>query len=135
MRIFIDTSAFFAYLDADDGHHERAKRAWTDLITSEAGLFCNNYVIVETFALLQNRLGMEAVRVFDEDILPLINVEWVNLSEHKAAVSALFAASRKKLSFVDCASFETMRHLKLDSVLTFDKHFEEQGFKCIPNSW
>jgi predicted nucleic acid-binding protein len=29
MRIFIDTSAFYALLDRDDAHHPRAKRAWT----------------------------------------------------------------------------------------------------------
>lgn len=30
---------------------------------------------LETFALVQNRLGMKALKVFQEDILPVIRVE------------------------------------------------------------
>jgi predicted nucleic acid-binding protein len=64
--------------------------------------------------------------------LPLINIEWINAETHKTGVSALLAASRRKLSLVDCASFEIMRTLGIKTVFAFDPHFAEQGFKCIP---
>jgi predicted nucleic acid-binding protein len=92
----------------------------------------NNYILVESFALLQRRLGMEAVRVFQEDILPLINIEWIDKETHKSGMSALLAASKRNLSLVDCVSFETMRALGIKTVFAFDPHFAEQGFKCIP---
>ena len=38
MSVFVDTSALFAVLDADDTNHEPAKRAWIDLITQETDL-------------------------------------------------------------------------------------------------
>ncbi len=132
MKVFIDTSAFYALLDRDDSNHQRAKKRWTDLLTSETVLVTNNYVLVETFALIQNRLGMEAVRGFQEDILPLINVEFINSGVHKSSVSALLASSRRKLSLVDCVSFETMRNLGIKTVFAFDPHFKEQGFDTIP---
>lgn len=31
----------------------------------------NNYVVIETLALLQHRLGLIAVRSFHEDVMPL----------------------------------------------------------------
>lgn len=99
---------------------------------SATGLICNNYILVETFSLVQQRLGMDAVRVFQEDILPLINIEWIDAETHKSGVSALLAASRRKLSLVDCVSFETMRTFGIKIVFAFDPHFAEQGFKCIP---
>ena len=37
----------------------------------------------------------------------------------------------RKLSFVDCVSFVTMRHYKVEKVFGFDKHFEEQGFEIV----
>ncbi len=132
MRIFIDTSAFLAILDGGDSHHRRAKKRWADLVTSEAVLFCSNYILIETVALVQNRLGMEAVKVFNDDMLPLVEVDFVDSSVHHAGVNALLTASRKKLSLVDCVSFETMRRLELDTAFTFDRHFAEQGFVCIP---
>lgn len=132
MRVFVDTSAFLAVLNADDRNHDRAKQVWTDLITQDALLICTNYVLVETFALVQHRLGMQAVRVFQEDILPVVNIEWVNGARHGAGVSAILTAGRRQLSLVDCVSFETMRQLGIDTAFVFDHHFEEQGFKIIP---
>lgn len=132
MKIFIDTSAFYALLDRDDTSHQKAKKRWTDLLASETILVTNNYVLVESFALIQHRLGMEAIRGFQEDILPLTNIEFINSGMHRAGVSALLASSRRKLSLVDCVSFETMRTLGIRMVFAFDPHFREQGFDIIP---
>jgi len=132
MRVFIDTSAFLSILDADDKFHNKAKSKWAELVTSEALLFSNNYILVETFALVQHRFGMKAVRVFNDDILSLINVEWVDETTHKAGVSALEVAGQRRLSLVDCISFKTMRQLGIKTAFTFDNHFATQGFKCIP---
>jgi len=132
MRIFMDTSAFFALLDRDDANHKKAKKIWSDVLNPENILITSNYVIVENFALIQHRLGLEAVRGFQEDILPLINIEWADAETHKSGVSALLAASRRRLSLVDCVSFETMRILGIKTVFAFDPHFADQGFRCIP---
>ena len=132
MRIFVDTSGFFALLDRDDADHKKARKIWSDVLNPENTLITSNYVIVESCALIQHRLGLEAVRGFHEDILPLINIEWIDAEIHKSGVSALLAASRRRLSLVDCVSFETMRTLGIKTVFAFDLHFAEQGFKCIP---
>lgn len=132
MNIFVDTSALLAVLDADDINHPKAKEEWNRIVFSHAVLVCNNYVLIEAYALIQHRLGMEAVRTFHEDILPLIRIEWIDQVTHRAGVSAFLAASRKKLSLVDCISFETMRHLGIKTAFVFDPHFQEQGFECIP---
>jgi len=87
---------------------------------------------IESYALIQNRLGLEAVREFQKDLIPLINIEWIDADIHKSGISALLAALRRKLSLVDSVGFETMRNLGIKTVFAFDPHFEEQGFKCIP---
>jgi len=131
MSVFVDTSAFLAVLDADDAEHENAKRVWGHLITNDELMVCSNYVLVETFALAQRRLGMEATRAFQEDICPLLNIEWVDESDHRAGVAGVLAASRRRLSLVDCVSFEVMRRLGVIRAFCFDSHFEEQGFERI----
>jgi len=132
MSIFVDTSALYAVLDADDENHEEAKRAWTDLITQEAHLVCSNYVLVETFALVQHRLGIEAVRTLQEDVVPVLHIEWVDEHTHHVGITAVLTAARRKLSLVDCVSFEVMRQLGIRTAFAFDPHFEEQGFERIP---
>jgi predicted nucleic acid-binding protein len=132
MTVFVDTSAFLAVLDADDTHHVHARQVWQDLVTQKEPLVCNNYVLVETFALVQSRLGMMAVSILQNDIQPLISVEWVDEATHRAGASALLTAHRRQLSLVDCTSFETMRQLGIQRAFTLDQHFAEQGFDCLP---
>ncbi|MDA8180054.1 MAG: PIN domain-containing protein, partial [Deltaproteobacteria bacterium] len=104
--IFIDTSAFYALLDGDDAEHSRALRLWEKEPPVEGGLVTTNYVVLESMALLQTRLGMPAVRVFCEAILPLVRIEWIDEAVHAQAVSALIAADRRGLSLVDLSGFE-----------------------------
>jgi predicted nucleic acid-binding protein len=132
MITFIDTSAFYGILDRDDANHEKARDTWVELLAHETSLITTNYVLVESFALIQHRLGIAAVRAFQADILPVVLVEWVTDAIHRAAVSALLAASKRDLSLVDCVSFEIMQGTGVKTVFAFDPHFSQQGFSCIP---
>jgi predicted nucleic acid-binding protein len=132
MRIFVDTSAFYALLDRDDANHRKGKRAWTDILEAGHTLMTNNYILVETFGLLQSRLGLDAVRGFQEDVIPLVHVEFITFESHRSGIAALVSASRRRLSLVDCVSFEVMRYSGIKSAFTFDSHFKEQGFSVIP---
>lgn len=132
MMVFVDTSALYAVLDADDRRHAQAREAWADLLTGQTPLVCTNYVLVETFALTQSRLGMDAVRTLQEDIVPVLQVTWIDEARHERAVSAVLTADRRQLSLVDCASFNAMRELGIKTAFAFDDHFAEQGFDCIP---
>ena len=134
MKIFIDTAAFLAVLNANDRFHPPAKSAWDEMLLSGASLFSSNYIILETIALLQHRFGIEALRLFESDILPVVEIVWVDETIHKQGMSALLAANRNNLSLVDCTSFEIMRLIGLDYVFTFDSHFREQWFEIIPKS-
>ena len=132
MSIFIDTSAFLAILDIDNEHHKPAEEVWKNILMSTESLVTTNYVLVETCALVQHRLGMAAVEVFHEDIIPVLRIQWVDHASHQAAAGIMLTANRKKLSLVDCVSFETMRRLGIKTSFTLDRHFKEQGFKCLP---
>ncbi len=129
--VFVDTSAFYAVLDRDDSNHADSEPAWERLLGSDT-LLTSNYVLVETTALVQHRLGMPALRAFSNDVVPLLSVLWVSEQQHRAALEAVLAASRKKLSLVDCVSFQIMRDHGVETAFCFDAHFREQGFRTIP---
>jgi len=132
MRMFIDTSAFYALVDRDDENYQKGKTAWTEILEAGHTLVTSNYVLVETFALLQSRLGLDAVRGFHQDLVPILHVEFVTSDLHRLGVAALLSASRRGLSLVDCVSFEVMRNSGIKTVFTFDSHFKEQGFSVVP---
>ena len=95
---YMDTSAFMAVLNFDDQHHNSARNAWIKLLESDSILICSSYVLVETYALLKNRLGIEAVRAFQRDIAPLLDVVWVKENLHRLGLNALLTANRAILN-------------------------------------
>ena len=82
MNMYVDTSALLAILDADDQNHAQAKMLWTEALEQNTDLICTNYVLLETIALVQRWLGIQAVRVLDQDVVPVLSIEWVNLTLH-----------------------------------------------------
>ncbi|HVF52460.1 MAG TPA: PIN domain-containing protein [Actinomycetota bacterium] len=134
MRALVDTSALYALLDEDDANHAPAR----DWFTSEASvpstiLATHSYVIVESCALVQRRLGPEAVSVLLDTFIPSFSVLYVDEDLHQRAAAAYMASfSKRGVSFVDRVSFEMIRKLALDVAFAFDVDFEAEGFQMVP---
>jgi len=133
MNFFIDTSALLAVLDADDANHKVARPFWENIVAAGDTLVSQNYVLVETSAVTLRKLGLEALRVFERDIVPILRVVWVTRDIHSSAASAQFVASRRSLSLVDCVSFEIMRRSGIRTAFSFDRHFKEYGYEVLPS--
>lgn len=131
-KIFIDTSAFFALLTEDDSQHHEAVQFWKELVQQQAVFYSNSYVVIESIALIQNRLGLEFVHHLRSSILPFLSVDWIDEDQHEKIVENLLESNRRSVSLVDRSSFDTMRRLDIQTVFTFDEHFREQGFSVVP---
>jgi predicted nucleic acid-binding protein len=132
VNVFVDTSGILAMLDASDAQHARAADAWRRLLESGSTLVTTSYVLVESLALAQHRLGIGAARDIDRTLVPLMRVVWIDAAFHARGMAALLAAGRRKLSLVDCVSFEVMREGGIARAFTLDPHFREQGFERVP---
>jgi uncharacterized protein len=127
--VFVDTSAIYALLDRSDANHSAAAATLPTL--RERGLLTHSYVVVESVAIIQSRLGMEAVRRLVDDLLPAFDVRFVTQELHATAVAALLASGARDVSLVDRVSFEVMRGAGLTDALAFDRHFEQAGFVLV----
>ncbi|MBE2220215.1 MAG: type II toxin-antitoxin system VapC family toxin [Anaerolineae bacterium] len=131
MKVFVDTSAFLSLLNKEESNAQTAWEIWQQLGAKKAEITTTNYVVIESTALIQNRLGLDAVRDFQKLFVPLISLIWVDATLHKIGMSFMLAANRRQLSLVDCVSFATMRELNIEHYFAFDQHFDEQGFTKI----
>lgn len=131
MTTFVDTSAIFALLAENDDHHGAALKTVSEL-HRHSKLVTHNYVVVETHALIERRIGSSGVRALHQDLLPLLDVMWVEPGLHDAAVTASLAAQRRSISLVDWVSFEFMRREGIDSAFAFDADFASQGYRALP---
>lgn len=130
--VYVDTSALCAILFDSDAQHQAAARFWAESISTRQLLVTTNYVLLETHALLQRRLGMGPVQDLESGIVPALGIHWVDSALHDRAVAAVLGANRRDLSLVDCVGFEVMRRLGIREVFSFDQHFSEQGFERVP---
>ena len=128
MMIFADTSGLFALLVKNDLMHMRAKLYFAYFAQHRVQLLTSSFVLVETAALLQRRVGLEAGHDFQSKIMPLLEMIWVSGDGHTRAIQRLFALNNRSVSLVDCLSFEIMESREITHAFTFDKHFPENGF-------
>ena len=125
---FIDTSAFLAALDKGDRFHEAAAKKWSVLANYRIELWTTDYVRLESWSLIQRRLGAEALMAFQDDWLPLCKIHEVGLDGFERAAAQWRIAQRRNLSLVDLTSFDAMRQLAIRTALAFDQHFQEMGY-------
>jgi predicted nucleic acid-binding protein len=129
--VFVDTSALYALLVAEDREHEKAGAILTALDPNRSFLVTSSFVILETVALLQSRIGVPAVRGFQEAIFPVLDIVWVDARLYSRAASALLAATKRDVSLTDWSSFEVMRERGIRAAFAFDEHFAQQGFELL----
>ena len=117
MKTFVDTSALYALLDEDDDNHSGAA-AWllsagpdeTDVLVT------HSYIVVETAALVQRRLGAAAVRTLFDAILPALTVVFVDDVLHRRAFEGTCPSSTGS-AFSSCETRISIE--RLPSAATF----------------
>lgn len=128
---FVDTSALLAFLDRDATRHEEVVASLAGVFRERSGV-THNYVLVETEALAHRRLGTGVARRLLEDVVPVLEVVWIDAELHAVAVTAHLRALRRRSSLVDQVSFELMRRRDISVAAALDRDFAREGFEVLP---
>lgn len=128
--ILWDSSAVYALADKTDINNKRAKELLSQLLESQEELVFHNYIVVESVALLQRRLGLQAAHEFLGQVKKF-RVFWVESPLHQLAEDYFSKHATRKLSFVDCVSFVLMRQENIAEAFVFDDDFEKAGFRPL----
>ena len=131
-RALVDTSAYFALLDADDANHTQARTISERLIAEGAHLFTTSFVLAETHALLLNRVSQPIATRFLRDMehSPTTLV-WVTPRDVHRAKAIIYQYTDKDFSLTDATSFAVMERLRISSAFTFDRHFAQYGLTVL----
>jgi uncharacterized protein len=127
---FVDTSAIYAWADVDDPNHRTAVRRLDTLIDRAEALLTHNYVLVESMALLQSRLGHSAATKLAKDAAAFA-IEWVDDDLHAAGVRELERSRARRISLVDHISFLVMRRRRVTTAFAYDADFTAAGFRLL----
>lgn len=129
-RVFVDTSAILALLDADDPRQAAVAAAFAERRDDE--LVTHGYVVAESLAVARRRFGVEGAVTLLDDVLPPIVVLPVGLDAHEAARRAYRASLPSATSFVDQVSLEILRREGIATVLALDPDLATPGSTLVP---
>ena len=135
MKIFIDTSAFIALVDATDRNHRPAKRCYREIVQSKNSLISSNFVMCETLNYLRTRISYRVSIDFRESTCRsnILEVIAISLETEEEAYKIFKKYRDKDFSFTDCTSFALMKDKKIKKAFSFDHHFMQYGsFQIIP---
>ena len=134
--LFVDTSGWAVFLDADHPLHSAAVAIYQDAVRQRRPIVTTNYVIAELAALLDSRLHVPRERlVSDVETLrhaPHIQTIYADLALDEEAWTLLKSHADKHWSLVDASSFVLMQRISITEALATDKHFAQAGFVRVP---
>src|SRR6266568_3273658 len=130
-RHFVDTGAWFAYVNVADPDHQRVRLI---LDAPPGRLVTSSYVFDETVTLTQARLGHRRAVTIGRTLLDLAVVELLSIApaDERAAWSLFEKRPDKSYSFTDCTSFVLMRRERIGTAVALDQHFTQEGFVVVP---
>lgn len=125
MSLFVDTSAFYALTDDGDQAHTRA----SELLAGKEHLVTTDYVLLETWMLIDKRGGYAPAEAFWRSIRAgAASVEHVTPADLDAAWRIGEAFPDQEFSLVDRTSFAVMERLGVHRAIAFDDDFAVYRF-------
>lgn len=130
-RLFVDTSAWFAYGNRRDPAHAAVRKVLREF---QGRLVSSSYVFDEIVTLCAYRLGHDAAAkvgetLRDGDVVDLVRVTG---DDEQAAWRLFLERHDQEYSFTDCTSFVLLRRLRMRHVAALDADFRREGFEVVP---
>jgi len=129
--LFIDTCAFYAFIDRRDNQHEKIAEI---LRIRPERFVTSNYILDELITLFRmrglafNKFSPFVNSLWNEEICDIFRISgdidfkaWQMMQKYKD----------QKFSFTDCTSFILMRNYGIEKVCTLDKHFQIAGYEIV----
>ena len=133
-RLFLDTGYVIALEAEDDERHQEALQHWRNLAQQRPSLVTTTYVFDEIVTFFNSR-GRHAKAVeIGRRLLrsPHIRLIQVDVSLFEEGWSYFQSRPDKRYSLTDCISFVIMSRERIREALCFDGHFDQAGFKRLP---
>ena len=131
-QTFMDTAAWIALINPDDGLHIRALAVYSSLVQRRVPLVTTDFVLLE----VADALGAPAIRARTISFLNNLRrgvIRIVPVSEELMMKGWALYCQRldKEWGLTDCTSFVVMQEEGISEAFTSDHHFTQAGFTIL----
>lgn len=134
--LFLDTNFAVALNLRNDQAHVAATRCWDAVLDNRQGIVTTTFVLDEAVTFLNSRGQHRLAIAVGNQLLhsPVITIVHIDAPLLDRGWSYFVRHHDKRYSLTDCISFVVMQERGLGQALTFDRHFAQAGFECVPAS-
>ncbi|MBM4461494.1 MAG: type II toxin-antitoxin system VapC family toxin [Chloroflexi bacterium] len=128
-KVFVDTAAWIALLNADDALHEQARQVRGMLARRKTRLVTTEFVLIEVADALSAPALRSHVAAYVDSLRRLAILQIVPVSQELLLEGWTLYKQRpdKDWSLTDCISFVVMRLEHIRQAFTSDHNFEQAG--------
>lgn len=131
--IFIDTSAFLAFIDRADINHTKSIKLFETLARQNFQIYTSNLVVFQTFSRLEKDLGVSLARDFLKTILEgNIHILHPGESDLISAYRFLKLNPERQTSLMEVVNTHLMDKSRVLTVLTFSYWHNLMGTSVSP---
>jgi predicted nucleic acid-binding protein len=121
--ILADTGPLYALRDPDDALHERSHEELRRLRAQRLKLVVPFPTLIESYALVQRRLGLAQARSFLRDLVRTAILLTPTEEDHRGAIGRVLRYPDQDISLADALCAEISERIEAP-VWTYDHHFD-----------
>ncbi len=128
-KILFDSSAYYILLSLD--HSERKKVL--DCFKKASKLIITDYIYDESLTLVRMKINISKSIELQKTLKNNQMVEFHDITSKDRCIADKIFASHvdKDYSYTDCTTFAFLKRIKVNTILTTDKHFIQHGLSNV----
>ena len=139
IKVFIDSSGWYALVQNDHKYHEPAKEYFQQILDSRTRLYTNITEITSAISIIKQNCGLSVAtdfsKLIDQSILSTnLNVSWLTRRLHRAALKQFFSIKEPQIEIRHCLIFEDIKKKKINIIFSFDDALKSFGIPLMPQA-
>jgi predicted nucleic acid-binding protein len=139
IKIFIDSTGWYALVQAEHEHHEAAKEYFQQILDSRIHLYTNITEITSAISKIKLNCGLSVAtdfsKLIDQSVLSTnLNVSWLTRRHHRAALKQFFSIRDTQIEIRHCLIFEEVKKKKINIIFSFDDALKSFGIPLMPQA-
>jgi predicted nucleic acid-binding protein len=139
IKVFIDSTAWYALVQKKHEYHEEAKEYFQQIIDSRTRPYTNITEITSAISMIKQNCGLSVAtdfsKLIDQSVLSTnLNVSWLTRRHHRAALKQFFSIKEAGIEIRHCLIFEEVKKKKINIIFSFDDTLKSFGIPLMPQA-